>query len=40
MVTEHSFNHFMHTQLYLMLNKKKNIGAAQLGPQGLDSVVC
>lgn len=30
----------MHTWLYLMLNKKKNVGAAHLGPRGLDCVVC
>lgn len=40
MVTEHLLNHFMHTWLYLMLNKKKNVGAAHLGPRGLDCVVC
>ena len=40
MVSEHLLNHFMHTGLYLILNKKKSIGAAQLGPRGLDRVVC
>ena len=30
----------MHTGPYLILNKKKSIGAAHLGPRGLDCVVC